>query len=215
MQGVQALFESASFARPFWKHSLQMAVHERCVLLRQWIVLSNPALFLGDAIPISLNQLVVASFGADEDIFAWDGDSNKSYSAASFFSSFYCSPEWQKPGLDFMVVWRACLLPKVRFFCWLVFHCRLPTKKFLLERGCPNIIDLKCSTCEYVELVDHALFHCEGSYKVWRQLSGLFGIQFIMLRSGYDFLISWRSYFKTSKVKGFIAALWFYISRAL
>ncbi|XP_043693164.1 uncharacterized protein LOC122643620 [Telopea speciosissima] len=74
------------------------------------------------------------------------------------------------------LVWFSSTQTRFAFITWLVFHRRLTTKCRLASWGAA--IDTTCSLClEAPETIDHLLFQCSFSKKIWKEIVTLNGFQ--------------------------------------
>lgn len=148
-------------------------------------------------------------WGDRPDIVGWS--SRLPFSEAAFLKKYYHSSSWPSVNRNFLLIWESCLPPKIRFFSWLLFHNRLPTKEFLLI-GCSQFArDPNCPFCSMVESWDHAIVHYFAANNAWRNLFQLFGVQLAIPYSAYDFLLIRRSFFQPEVRRD----LWFIIAWSL
>lgn len=83
--------------------------------------------------------------------------------------------------LLFSPLWKATILPTMRFFSWIMFHHHLPTRSLLAFFNIVSLDDAKCPNCDYLETQNHILMHCPESYKVWCMVFKWMDIHFIPL----------------------------------
>lgn len=195
--------------------SLRLSSRERCNELRVWIFQATPTLFEdGNAVWVG-NEQVQPHFSQVDYRFVWEIGTSRNFEAAAFCWGFYMAQQWTVPNIDFMLIWKSCLLPKVHFFSWLLFHDCLPTNMFLFNRECLSVTDASCPFCVEVETAAHAIFFCSGSIRLWKQLFKLVGESMTMPSTAYAFWQLWRSHFMTRPRREFATSLWFYIASAI
>ncbi|XP_058770110.1 uncharacterized protein LOC131643803 [Vicia villosa] len=82
--------------------------------------------------------------------------------------------------------WKSHVPSKIKVFGWRVLHNRLPSKDQLVKRGIiNNSQDKWCVLCmEEVKDLNHLLFKCGVSLKVWSGIFAWLGLQNMLLLDG-------------------------------
>ncbi|GMJ01570.1 hypothetical protein HRI_003826200 [Hibiscus trionum] len=150
------------------------------------------------------------SLSSVSDSLVWKGSGDGSLSVKNCFHSFYNQHEQSAFWKSF--VWKNLTPPRVDFFTWQVCNNRLPVKMELLKRGVSSISDSLCPLCmEENETVNHLLFVCRLSWKVWMRVASFWELKLVMPSDGITFLKYWNDL----KPKFADEKFWFIIPRAV
>jgi hypothetical protein len=131
---------------------------------------------ISQAAALELDDLrnLVQAFVSDEPdqrIFCWG---NGMYTAAKLYKLAFLNV--QTPAV-FRMVWKSKVIPRVKFFAWLILLERLNMKSMLARRNFnvqPNCLCVLCND-GVEETIDHLFFECDFTKKCWDK----FGIQWV------------------------------------
>jgi hypothetical protein len=95
-------------------------------------------------------------------------------------SAFYTSRRYYKycfreivPHVAFKWIWKSKCIPRVKFFCWIVFSDRLNTRGMLKRRNFQLNSGYNCVCCDSLveETIDHLFLRCPFSTSCWASLN--------------------------------------------
>lgn len=200
---------STSFTRPFWKRRLQVTSISRCQELQTWIRVACPKLFqsvsaLTDPPSVSPRP----NFLPQNDSLICTLDPSKHFTPSSFCCGVLRHSHNISLTKHFELVWKTPMAPKIAIFSWMLFHRRLTTRDYRLQR---QIITADISFCPFCT-AHEAIFFCSGSYRVWTMLFSWIGIPFFIPADSTSFIRLWQSYFTLPLHRNFITSLWFSIA---
>ncbi|GKV09634.1 hypothetical protein SLEP1_g21105 [Rubroshorea leprosula] len=113
-----------------------------------------------------------------EDVWIWKWDNSGQYTVRSAYRQLLPAQQVQSLQAPFIQVWNPHVPLKVSALAWRALHDRLPTKSNLARRGV--ITDgggIQCSNCsEKEETINHLMFECPLSWKVWTSCYSWWGI---------------------------------------
>ncbi|XP_028085054.1 uncharacterized protein LOC114286155 [Camellia sinensis] len=132
------------------------------------------------------------------DRLRWVVDVSGLFSVASVYKRYELSPVSNSRIADF--IWKNVSPPKVHFFGWLAWKCRIKTSTYLhrievLSSGA----DLRCIFCKCkVESVNHVLLFCLFIWRIWSRILHWWGIQWVI--PGFvNGLLNWCTGIKLKK----------------
>ena len=85
--------------------------------------------------------------------------------------------------------WKVKVPKRVALFMWTAIHGQILTLDNLMLRGRP-LANCCCLCCCNVESVDHLLLSCPIAHSLWMYMLQLFGMEWVMLGSVADLLLS-------------------------
>ncbi|XP_058726842.1 uncharacterized protein LOC131598240 [Vicia villosa] len=116
----------------------------------------------------------------------------------------------------FKDIWKVGVPLKVRFFGWICFLNKVPTKDSLWRKGIlSNTLSIDCVFCENCnESILHSFLLCRNAGIVWREMAEWIGIPFKLGVDLKDSFLTWSSFCHAKRVKSrktgvvWLATLW-------
>ena len=70
-------------------------------------------------------------------------------------------------------IWKSPMIPKIKFFVWLLCHNKIASKELLFLRNIT--LDNLCPICcQDVEDIDHIFCRCSPAFRIWHAFSSTF-----------------------------------------
>jgi hypothetical protein len=110
---------------------------------------------------------IVLSPAGDSWIYVWG---SAFYTSRKYYQ--YCFREIV-PHDAFKWIWKSKCIPRVKFFCWIVFSDRLNTRGMLKRRNFQLSTGYTCVCCDTLveETIEHLFLHCSFSTTCWTSLN--------------------------------------------
>ncbi|XP_057775020.1 uncharacterized protein LOC130993998 [Salvia miltiorrhiza] len=107
-------------------------------------------------------------------------------------------------------VWKSPVPLKARVMAWWTLRDRLPTCANLRRRNIVlNEVDTGCNACFHSEeTINHLLFHCPKTEKVWDDIFRWLGICFVRPQSVVSHFLLFTNFGNRKESRKFLPALW-------
>lgn len=140
-----------------------------------------------------LQLLANVRLNNNSDKLIWDLKKNGKFSVNSFYKHLAGHNKNGSFIFPTKMVWKSKAPPCISFFAWEAVKEHILTIDSLIKRR--KIIVNRCFLCKCdTETSNHILLWCPFTYSLWRLVYGLMGINWIMVGSVRNELLTWRDF---------------------